>query len=118
MTQLLLAYFPSDVSSMKKNTATVQLQRYLENYVEKCTYVEAVSCGWGVENDFPVKGGSDGQKGSILTALIGWSSVIAHTKFQETEEMKKTLSSISSIENIVKLTVLRVRCRNLERRTE
>src|SRR5436305_1439850 len=81
VTAVMIAYFASDISQAAKDAATAQLIQYLEKSVKKCSDVRGVSYGWGVENDFPVKGGEPGQVGSILMACIGWPSIDAHLKF-------------------------------------
>jgi hypothetical protein len=77
-----------------------------------------VSYGWGVENDFPVRGGEKGQIGSILTVFIGWPSIDANMKLRETDTFKDSLDLIRAMEGIVKLVVFHISCRSLENRTK
>ncbi|KAF2134562.1 hypothetical protein P153DRAFT_391896 [Dothidotthia symphoricarpi CBS 119687] len=118
MTELILVYLPSDISPDKKTVTATQLQQFVYNGIGESFDVESVSYGWGVENDFPVKGGDAEQKGSILMALIGWSGVDAHKKFRETEASRDVLDSIGGMEGMVKLATLCVRCRSLESKVE
>ena len=118
VTEVLLAYFPSDISPAGKDKATAQLQQFIERSLNKCTDVKAVSYGWGVENDFPVRGGEEGQTGSILTTLIGWPSIDAHMKFRDTEIFKENADLIRSMEGIVKIGMFHISCRSLRKKTE
>jgi hypothetical protein len=114
----MLAYFPSDTSSVRKDAATEQLQQFVEKGLNKCSDVKAVSFGWGVENDFPVRGGKEGQLGTILVAFIGWPSIDAHMKFRETEAFKENVNLLRSMEGMLKLAMFHVSCRNIRRETE
>jgi hypothetical protein len=77
-----------------------------------------VSYGWGVENDFPVRGEEPGLVGSILTAFIGWPTIDAHMKFRETEAFKENVGLIRGLEGIVKLATFHISCRSLGKKTE
>ena len=118
VTEVIIAYFPSNISPAGKDAAAARLQQFVEKSLHKCSDVKAVSTGWGVENDFPVRGGEEGQKGSILTAFVGWPSIDAHMKFQETEAYKENVGLIRAMEGIVKLDVFHISCRVLVRKTE
>ncbi len=118
VTEVLIAYFPSDIKPAGKDAAAAQLGQFVEKGLNKCSDVKAVSWGWGVENDFPVRGGEEGQKGSILTAFIGWPSIDAHMKFRETSAFKENVDLIRSMEGIIKLATFHISCRTLGRKTE
>ncbi|KFY81249.1 hypothetical protein V500_11590 [Pseudogymnoascus sp. VKM F-4518 (FW-2643)] len=83
VTEILLAYFPSDISEAQKDAASANVQEFSEKALKRCSDVKGFSFGWGVENDFPVRG-EEGQTGSVLAVFIGWTSIDAHMKFRET----------------------------------
>jgi hypothetical protein len=118
VTEVMLAYFPSAISPAGKDKAAAQLQKFVEKSLENCSDVMAVSYGWGVENDFPVRGGEPGQLGSLLTAFTGWPSIDAHRKFRETEAFKESVDLIRDMEEIVKLAMFHVRCQSLGKETK
>jgi hypothetical protein len=117
VTEVLLAYFPSDLSSAGTDTAIAQVQKFVEKSFDGCPDVKGVSFGWGVENDFPVRG-EKGQVGSVLMAFIGWPSVEASMKTRETETSKENVEMIRGIEGVVKLAMFHISCQTLERSTE
>lgn len=113
VTEVMIAYFPSGISPEGKDAAAAQLQQFVEKSLNNCPDVKAVSCGWGVENDFPVRGGEEGQKGSILTAFIGWPNIDAHVKFRDTDTFKKHVDLIRHMKGVVKLVMFHIRCQSL-----
>lgn len=114
----MLAYLPSDISTVAKDAATAHLQRFVKESLNKCADVQAVSYGWGVENDFPVRGGEEGQTGTILVTFIGWPSIDAQVKFQQTKAFKENMDSIRGIEGLAKLTQLHLSCQSLGKKIE
>lgn len=114
VTEIMLAYFPSDVSAETKTAANMRLSAFADKALTKCADVQAVNFGWGLENDFPVRGGEEGQTGSMLIALIGWPSIEAHMKFRETEAFKENVDLLRGMEGMVKLTMFHVKCRVME----
>lgn len=115
VTEVLLAFFPSDFSQAEKDATTFQFQQFREKAFDKCSDVKAVSYGWGVENDFPVLGGEEGDAGSMFSAFVGWPSVEANMKFAETEAFKENIGLIGGIKRMVKMVVLHIHCSNLKR---
>jgi hypothetical protein len=115
VTEVLLCYFPSDISPAGKAAATARLQQFVEIGLGQCSDVKAVSYGWGVENDFPVRGGEARQLGSLLVAFIGWPSVDASTTFRETEAFKDNMELISGTEDMINLTRVHISCQYLGR---
>lgn len=114
----MLAYFPSNISSARKDTASSQFQEFVEKGLNKCSDVKAVSYGWGIENDFPVRGEEEGQIGSILIAFIGWPSIDAHMKFRETAAFKENVDLITGMVGMSKLAMFHISCRDLAKMTE
>lgn len=117
VTEIMLAYFPSDISAEGKEAASERVAQFIEKGLNKCADVQAVNHGWGVENDFPVRGGEEGHRGNALVALIGWPSIDAHTKFRDTEAFKENVGLLRGLEGMVKLTMCHVKCRGLENKT-
>ena len=117
VTEILLAYFPSNISPAAKDKAGARAQQFVEKSLNKCTDVKAVSYGWGVENDFPVRD-EEGKTGSILMMFIGWPSVDAHMKFREMEIFKENVDLVRGMEGLVKLTIFHVSCQSFRRKTE
>lgn len=117
MTEILVAFFPSDITQAGKDVAVAQAQQFLDKGAKTCSDIQGVSYGWGVENDFPVRG-EDGQMGAILAALIGWPSIDAHIKFRETDAFKQNVHYIRSMDRIVKMSASHVSFQTLGRKTE
>lgn len=114
VTEIMLAYFASDISTEAKAAATERFAQFAEKGLQKCRDVQAVDFGWGLENDFPVRGGEEGQNGSMLTALIGWPSIDAHMNFRETDAFKETVGLLRGMEGVVKLAMFHIKCRIME----
>jgi hypothetical protein len=115
VTEVMLAYFSYDISQAGKDKAAAQLQQFVEKSLENCTDVMAVSYGWGVENNFPVRGGEVGQLGSLLTAFIGWPSLDAYRTFRETDAVKESVDLIRAMEGMVKFAKFNISCQSMER---
>ena len=118
VTEIILAYFSSEISQTEKDVATAQLQQCIEMSFGSCSDIKNMSYGCGIENDFPVRGGGKGQTGSVIMAFFGWPSIDATMKFRETETFKEIVHLIRGMEGIVNLAVLRINCRSLGRNTE
>jgi hypothetical protein len=114
VTEIMLAYFSSDISQAQKDAASANAQQFGEKALNKCPDVKGFSFGWGVENDFPVKGGEKGQTGSVLTAFIGWPNIDAHLKFRETEDFKENVDLLRGMEGLVKVAMFHVSCQSLK----
>jgi hypothetical protein len=118
VTEVLIIYFPSDISQAGKDIAAAQLQQFIEKSLIKSSDADALSYGWGVENDFPIRGGEEGQQGSILISFIGWPSVDAKMKFQGTEGFKENVHLLMAMEGKVNLSMFHINGRSLGRKTE
>jgi hypothetical protein len=113
VTEIILAYFPPDISSPQRNSAIGRLQNFEED-LKSLSGIQALSYEWGVEKDFPVRGGSDDQKASILMSFVGFDSIDAQRYFRESE---KLLRLMQSMEGIIKLQTFSVCFRSLTRDT-
>lgn len=111
----MLAYFSSDISQAQKDAAFANVKEFSEKGLNKCSDVKGFSFGWGVENDFPVRGGDEGQSGSVLAAFIGWTSIDAHMEFRETEPFKDNVGLLRRMEGVVKLAMFHVSCQSLKK---
>ena len=115
----MLAYFPPDISDAGKDAITARFGQFKEKALDQCTDVKGVSSGWGVESDFPVRGGDEkDQNGSLFIAFIGWPTVDAHMKFRDTTEFKDNVKLLTEIEDMISLNMFHIRCRYLERKKE
>lgn len=117
VTEVLLIWFPSDISPEAKDTATKRLQQFADVCLQPHTSIHAFNIGWGVENDFPVRDGEEGQKGSLLAGLIGWPSIDAHMQFRETDTFKNNIHLLRGMEGVVKMTMFHLRSRVMENET-
>lgn len=114
VTEVMLAFFPSDISAEAKAAATDRLARFTERGLNNCPDVQAVNYGWGVESDFPVRGGQDGQTGCLLIALVGWPTIDAHMKFRDTDTFKESVGLLRGLQGLLKLTMFHVQCKSME----
>lgn len=114
VTEVMLAYFASDISAEAKAAASERFAQFADKGLKDCPDVQAVDFGWGLENNFPVRGGEEGQQGSMLTALIGWPSIDAHMKYRETDAFKETVDLIRGMEGLVKIAMFHIKCRIME----
>lgn len=117
MTEVLLIWLPSDISKEAKDEATQQLQQFADVCLKEHPVIHAINVGWGVENDFPVRDGEEGQKGSLLNAMIGWPSIDAHMQFRETDTFKNNIHLLREIKGVVKMTMFHIKSRVMENET-
>lgn len=111
MTEVMLAFFPSDLSADAQATVTGRIAQFADKALTGCPDVHACNYGWGVENDFPVRGGAEGQTGSLFVTLIGWSSVDAHMKFRETDVFKENVGLLRGLEGLLKIDMFHIACK-------
>lgn len=116
MTEIMLAYFPSDISPEAKAAATERISQFKVNGLDKCGDVQAVNFGWGVENDFAVPG-QEGLGATALSLLIGWPSIDSHMQFRETEAFKESVGLLRGMEGLIKITMCHVKCKTIENET-
>lgn len=118
VTEILLVYFPSDISTAAKDSVESNIKQFIDKALTGYPEIKGVNYGWGVENDFPVRGGEEGQTGSILMAFVGWTSIDAHLKYQETDLYKENVHLLQSFEGVVGMKMIHINCQNLGRKTE
>ncbi|KAH7003008.1 hypothetical protein EDB82DRAFT_519060 [Fusarium venenatum] len=116
VTDVLVAYFPTDFSQTEKDKVAVQLQDILSKTFGSCLDVAKLAHGWAVENDFPVKGKEavDGQLGALLMGFIGWAHDSAQKSLRQTDAYKEVLAQIHDMDGLVSLNVISLRCKRLE----
>jgi hypothetical protein len=117
VTEVLLAWFPSDIAQDAKDAATKRLQQFADACMSGSPGPQVINIGWGVENDIPVRDGEEGQKGSLLTAMIGWPSIDAHMQFRETDTFKNNIHLLRGMEGVIKMTMFHIKSRVLENET-
>ena len=115
VTEIMLAYFPPDISQDGKAEVSSQFQQFVEKGLNKCADITGISYGWGVQNDFPVREAGDGQTGSLFIAFVGWPSIDAHMKFQKTDEFKEYIELTTNTERILQMATVQVSCHSSER---
>lgn len=113
----MLAWFPSDLSPEVKDANTKKLEQFAEKGLKACPDIQAISVGWGLEDDFPVRGGEEGEKGSMVSMLLGWPSIDAHMKFRDTDAFKESIPLIRGLEGMKKVTMFHVKAQVLENET-
>lgn len=118
LTEIILAYFPSDVSSARKDAAIAHLKAFEEDELRGRSSIEALGYGWGVENDFPVRGGLEDQRASILMSFIGLDSIDARTKFKQSSTFERLLDLVRDLEGVIKLETFSVEFRSVSRKSE
>lgn len=117
VTEVILVYFSSVSSSTRKNAAIEHLKAFEEDELRGRSSIEALSYGWGVENDFPVRGGLEDQRASILMSFIGFDNSDARTKFKQSSTFERMLDLFREIEGFLKLEAFPVEFRSVSRKT-
>ncbi|KAM0553106.1 hypothetical protein ACHAPJ_007654 [Fusarium lateritium] len=113
VTEVLLAFFPSDYDVASRATATRRLEEFAARALKTSADWRGISYGWSVENDVPIRG-DEGNSGAMLAAFIGWPSVEAHQKFRETADFKDNIGLLREIPGLIKLGAFHVSCLSQE----
>jgi hypothetical protein len=74
----MTAFFPSAISQDVKDRILASFEPTITAVTEKRNEVKAVSAGWGLEQDFPVRGRGGretGDNGTVFFVLVGWEEV-------------------------------------------
>lgn len=108
VTEVILAYFRSDLSSAGKEIAMAKLQQFLKCF-DGFPDVKGTSFGWGLENNFPVRG-KKGSVGCILIGLVSWESVESSLKAREKEMFKDMVVLMKNLEGILEFDQFNIRC--------
>ncbi|KAJ0162857.1 hypothetical protein CTA2_3922 [Colletotrichum tanaceti] len=118
-TDAFLVYYASDISAAEKDKVTADLGEILDGRLRPHPDVTAFSYGWGLQNDFPVRGKDGGEDvGSAFSAFVGWSTTEARTRFRESGAHDAIRQSIRASDGVVALKALRLACTLLEKTTE
>lgn len=117
VTEIMLAWFPADIAPDLKDSNIKKLEKFAEKSLAACSAIQAINVGWGVENDFPVLGGEEGQKGSVLVMFIGWPSIDAHMQYRDTDAFKEAVPLIRGLEGRLNIKMFHVKCRVMENQT-
>ncbi|KAM5368868.1 hypothetical protein ACJA88_010808 [Fusarium oxysporum] len=111
LTEIILAYFPQDISEEKKEALSSKIQKILRQaFPDEARVAHA----WGVENDFPARG-EDGQPRSVLMGFVGLSHSEAWGTYRQTDAWKEALSSIERLEGCTSIYSFAIRSQHLER---
>ncbi|KAF5724555.1 multidrug resistance [Fusarium mundagurra] len=88
LTEVILAYFPQDISDQKKETLSSEVQEILKQAFPDDA---RVAHAWGVENDFPARS-EDGLPRSVLMSFVGLSHSETWGDHQETNALRLAAS--------------------------
>ncbi|KAG7419443.1 putative MFS-type transporter [Fusarium oxysporum f. sp. rapae] len=98
LTEIVLAYFPQDISEERKETLSSKIQEILRQpFPDEARVAHA----WGVENDFPARS-ENGLPRSLLIGFVGLSHSEAWGDYHQTDGWKEALSSIEGLEGSLK----------------
>ncbi|KAK2480796.1 hypothetical protein H9L39_06435 [Fusarium oxysporum f. sp. albedinis] len=111
LTEIILAYFPQDISEEKKEALSSKIQEILR---QAFPGEARVAHAWGVENDFPARG-EDGQPRSVLMGFVGLSHSEAWGTYRQADAWKEALSSIERLEGCTSIYSFAIRSQHLER---
>lgn len=117
VTEIMMAFFAPDISEAAKAAARERVEQFSDKALSRCADVQAVNVGWGVEDDFPMRGTGEERKGTVLFALIGWPSIDTHMQFRDTEAFKESVGLLRDMEGMVKLTMFHVKCKSMANQT-
>ncbi|TLD25417.1 hypothetical protein PspLS_05910 [Pyricularia sp. CBS 133598] len=119
VTEVLSIYFPASTSSEDKAKISGAFQEFVDKGLEGYHDFKGASMGWGVENDFPLPGNSSDETGgyAVYWAFIGWPSVEADMKFQETDRFKENIGTLLGLPGLVKISSVHVSCKKVARKT-
>ncbi|PYI24362.1 hypothetical protein BO99DRAFT_398426 [Aspergillus violaceofuscus CBS 115571] len=115
VTQVVLAYFASDLPPTVTDAAIACFKDWEEDEIEKVSGIEALSYGWGVEKDFPIRDCSPDQRASIFLSVFGFDDVNAQRDFRGSLAFEELLGRIQATEGFVKLEVFSVYFRSTSR---
>lgn len=116
MTEIVLFYFPPDLPLLSKEALIARLEECEQKERDKIPGLEAMSYGWGVENDFPVRGGFPDQRASVLIFMGGFEDTACQKNFRGCSE--KFLGFVRSTEGFVKTETFSVSFQSLSRNSE
>lgn len=111
LTEIVLAYFPQDISDQKKETLSPKIQEILRQaFLDDVQVAHA----WGVENDFPARS-EDGQPRSVLMGFVGFSHSEPLGDHPKTDSWKEALLSIKGLGGCTSTYSFSISCQHLER---
>lgn len=111
LTEIILAYFPQDISDERKETLSSKIQEILTQAFPDDA---RVAHAWGVENDFPARR-EDGQQRSVLMGFIGHAHFETWGDYRQTDCWKEALSGIEGLEGCTSIYSFAISCQHLER---
>ncbi|KAI0899844.1 hypothetical protein F4806DRAFT_267893 [Annulohypoxylon nitens] len=95
--EVLLMYFPSDISESTMSSHEATTNDFLGKLGKAATGMTGeIALGWTVEKDVLFKG----EPSRVLVAVVGWTSVDAHLKTRDTEEFKQLIPMIRGLESL------------------
>jgi hypothetical protein len=112
-TAVTLVYFPSDISTTRKDEVSKLVGRLIHDKLDAVEDVKAVSFGWSVENDFPVfdREEKDSGSGTVFAVFMGWSSVGALEAFREANGDRGVSEKIGDVAKVTCSITRLIQCR-------
>ncbi|KAH7120304.1 hypothetical protein B0J13DRAFT_457018 [Dactylonectria estremocensis] len=104
VTQVLRAYFPSDIGLKARQTAALVVEKFTKATLSTSQDSEELIYGWSVENDVLVIG-EESKTGKVLVVFVRWSSVCAPNEALETHLFQDNLGTIRNLPDLIKLDV-------------
>lgn len=94
ITRIIASYFPSDISADEKDKKIQKVKGLLPGDNANDPGSIPWSYGWGLENDYPVRG-IDGKTGTIFMVLVGEQTSGQHdTLFAELVDAVKSMDGL------------------------
>jgi hypothetical protein len=110
--EVTLTYFPKDIAEADKQVALTQVYKVLA-----ASGVENRALGWGLENDYPVRGG-DGQTGAALVGVVGWPSREEQARFRGTDGYNESVELLKRTPGLVGSINVSIEGKHMEREVE
>jgi hypothetical protein len=98
--EVRFGYFGAGIGDVEKDQVARSVRRNIEQRLDLCSHVRAVSVGWIVERDIPVlcEGGErSGETGTVLAVLVGWDSVEAQREYRREHGGRDELREVESV---------------------
>jgi hypothetical protein len=112
--------FSSDTSVEEKETVSTNVRRGINEYLDECADVSAVSVGWSLENDFPVlrDGETSGIVGAVLAVFVGWSGIEAQKEFRREHRERDEVGRSGEMNGMIGSFATLIECRQFGKSRE
>lgn len=113
VTEVMVAYFPTKLPMDARSAAPTRFGQSKEQCLEQYRAKRAVSYGWGVEDDIPMRDGMKEEKASVLMVFIGWDSIESYAEAQKNEGYQPNMRPLKNVEGMMKLQTMRIGWRRM-----